>query len=240
MITETYDLRAPVPPPQEQDYGAYLASIQSAAGFLVGKLDWVAKTFCNFSPLEELVKPLCGDWTRLEYAALGFDALEAQLDAVGQNLQSGADQVGSVWTGAVASQAQFEVRTFAGAHYQQAQGCKILAEQLRHICEVSKAAGEALATGLGVIGEILTQLLIENSIPVFGNAFSAATIGQKLARFFAAVRPILLNISKVVKVISIATGVIDAIKQVMANITLATRVSIGFKMDDTSKVLFGV
>lgn len=240
MITEEYDLTSVLAPPQEQDFGAYLATLQSSAGFLLGKLDWVAQTFFSFSPLEELVKPLCGDWTRLEYAARGFDALAVPLNGVADNLASGAEQLGTVWTGEVAGLAQTELRKFAEGHRLQATGCTVLAEQLRHICEVAKSAGQALAAGLGVLGEILTQLLIENSVPIIGNAFSAGTLPLKMARFFAAVKPILENISKLMRVIAIAMQVINAIKTMMCSLTTSVRLRNGMLMNDTSQVLFGV
>ena len=240
MITETYDPTSVLTTPEAVDNGEYVAKLQEAAGFVIGTLDQGVKRFFHISLLEQAVKPLAGDWTQLEYAARGYDRLAQSLEATSTNLVTGAQQMPRVWTGEAAGNAQRMVIDFAEHHKMQSEGCKILAEQLRHIVEVSKAAGETLMAGLAVINELIMQMLAEAAAVVIGWVIGAATAGYKAYKFWTWLNKILTAIKRVVSVIQLVQKAISTLKTMVGRLTRVGDAAGGTFMDNTSRVQFGV
>lgn len=240
MISETYDPVSVLTCPPPVDSGNYEQELQKAAGFVIGSVDKYAAKFFGISLLEQAVKPLAGDWTKLEYAARGYDRIALALEATAENLKDGASQIGTVWTGEAAGNAERKVADFAEHHRLQSEGCKTLAEQLRHVVEVSKAAAETLMTGLSVISELLLQMAAEAAAVVVGWVVGAATAGYKAFKFWSWLNKILTAIRRVVMVIQLVQKAVEVVQKMIGQATTIGHTLGGTYMDNTSRVQFGV
>jgi len=240
MIRELSDPTNVLVPPAKVDGAADLKSLQSSAGFMVGNADRLAMKFFHFSLIEQIVRPAAGDWTQLEFAARGWDQMAVALGATADNIAAGAAQIPAVWQGEAAEAAGRMVVDFADLHKTQSDGCHLLAEQLRHIVEVSKAAGETIATGLSVINDLLMQIAAEAAAVVIGWVVGAATAGFKAYKFWSWVQKMLTAIQRVMKVIQLVMKVVGVVKKLMGSLATIGHSAAGGFMDDTARVEFGV
>ncbi|WP_019874651.1 hypothetical protein [Sporichthya polymorpha] len=240
MITETYDPVSVLTPPAPVDNGEYVANLQKAAGFVIGKFDWGCQKFFGVSVLEQAVKPLAGDWTQLEFAARGYDRLALALEATAINLHDGAEQLFTVWTGEAATNAREMLLDFEEHHRTQAQGCTILAEQLRHVVEVSRLASDTLMIGLSVLNDIVMRKFAQAAFVGIGWGVAALTAVQDAVRFCNQLNRIMRSIQRVMQVIQLVQRAIAAVQKMVGKIGILGSTVAGTYMDDTSRVKFGV
>lgn len=166
-LTESVDPRAvlvaPTPPPVD-----VVGELQSKAGLLLGGLDWLLHQLTGSSAIENLVKPLAGDWTRLEASAEAWARTATAVDAVAVNLGEAGTQVTGTWTGAGADAFSARARMLEADFREYGDGCRAMAEVTQALVELCQATAETIASILGLIGDLLTRLAVQAAIPVAG------------------------------------------------------------------------
>ncbi|WP_182112013.1 MULTISPECIES: hypothetical protein [unclassified Actinotalea] len=228
-ITEVHDPRtalvAPSGPAQD-----FADSLRWKAGPLLGGLDWLVEQLTGTSAIAALVEPLSGDWVGLEKGAQAWGHSAQASLSVAANYAALTTSVAPQWDGIAADAFIERVGSIAEGYAQYADGCTAMREVTEALLDLCKATAEAIAGILGFIGDYLTRLMIEASIPVVGwvagaidGAVSGAMLLRKLERgyrllqkvleFVERFREVLLALQKVAYAIMIlaraTTAVVD-------------------------------
>jgi hypothetical protein len=248
LITEELDASTALQAPPPVDAGAYIASLRKQAGFIVGSVDKIAQKFFHVSLIQQCVEPLAGDWTQLQTAQGGWKNMAAALEASAVNYESATRQLQGVWEGAAAAAAGARLVDVADLHRHQAQGCRLVSEQLTCIIDAAKSAGELVASLLSILNDFLMRLAIEAAVPVVGWFAGAFDIAAHAGKFWKLVNRINHTFSTLIKLISKLMRVIGLVQKVFGTANkVIGKTGQGVEMgastlwlDDAARVQFGV
>lgn len=245
-VTELNDPQAFLvdPPGPAEDFAD---SLRWKAGVLLGGLDWLYEEITGTSIIAALVEPLSGDWAGLEKSAQAWQAAgNATLD-VAENIAAMGPQARAVWDGAAAEAFAGRTESVAECFGQYAEGCGAMAEVTVALLDLCKATAETIAGILGFVGDYLTRLLIEASIPVVGwvagaidGVVSSALLIQKLHAGYRALERVVQFIERFASVLM----VLRRIAIVITTLTRAVRAGVNVRSltiaDDAASTAFGV
>ncbi|KGM14590.1 WXG100 family type VII secretion target [Cellulomonas bogoriensis] len=230
-VTETVDprtvLAAPSAPPVDM-----VRELQSSAGLLLGGLDWLLVELTGTSALENFVKPLAGDWSRLAAGAEAWSRTAVAVDGIATNLGAAGDQVTGTWTGPGAEAFSARARMLAEDFHEYGDGCRVMAEVTEALFELCQATAETIASILGFIGDALTRIAIQAAIPVAGwvtgtvdGAVSSGILIFRLQRAYQVLQTLLSAVERYRHVITTVVR-IAAILERLARL-LSTTANIG-------------
>jgi hypothetical protein len=241
-ITERYDAGAGLGGAPDGGMGKYIEDLKDSCGFLISKIDWVVEKVTGTSLLEELFKPIAGDFDAVSSMQKGWGEIGVALGAVGDNYSSLADQLPGVWTGPAAQAAAGRLDDVAEMHARQQEASAHIQDQLGHVIEVAQATAEVIAAALNFIDSVVQEVLLDMAAGPLGvvkGAFSAPGKARKIislisrgleaiSKFTHAVRAVVV----VLKYVNAGLAVTDTVLQLGS--TAASKAA-GDHMDDTSR-----
>jgi hypothetical protein len=198
-------------------------SLRWKAGPLLGGLDWLAVQIFDYSFIAELVEPLAGDWTGLEQGAEAWQRAGQASAAVGANYAAAAADALASWSGEAADAFSARAAAIGDSFVEYADGCSAMSEVTAALLELCKATAESLAGILGFVGDYLTRLLAEASVPVAGwvvGAIDGVVSGTMLANKLQQGYRLL---QRVLDAIESFRDVIAALQRIAYTITLLAR-----------------
>lgn len=244
-ITELYDPRSVLLPNPEAGMGDFIDQLREDCGYIIRAIDWIARKVLGVDLIMELIEPISGDFRTIESMRMGWLNVQASLQAVGDNYDGLSSQVPAVWEGAASAAATDRLRSVSAQHRDQAEGSGLIAEQMGHIVEVSKATAETVAAGLRFINDILTEIAIDAALPVVGWAKAVATAGPKIRRCWQLINQGLSAIQRLIDLVKTATTVLKWANAGLASLNLALgfandvgHTQLGSLTDETSQRTF--
>ncbi|WP_442939990.1 WXG100 family type VII secretion target [Nocardioides sp. B-3] len=92
--------------------------------------------------------------------ARDWHALSAGLESLGDNYQSMADNLSTIWTGAAADRAHKRLTRMAKGHGKQAEAAQLMSMQMNNMLTAVKEACKLVANVLGLLEELLLSFSI--------------------------------------------------------------------------------
>lgn len=167
--------------PPETD-GAFVDSLRDDCGLLIGGVLEVVRTLTGRDLLAELLDPLAGDMGAVSSMLTGWREIGAATAAVGENYRGLAAQLPAVWEGEAATAATALASRIADTHDQQQQAAELVADQLGHVIEVSRATAEVVCVAVEFIDGIVVELLLSAAAGPLGWGKAAVASPGKVAR----------------------------------------------------------
>lgn len=246
-LTELQDPQAALVVPAEpaQDFADQL---RWEAGIALGGLDWLfAQLTDGRSLLAELVEPMAGDWAGLECGADAWRHAGRASTAVAVNYDAVTTSIGPQWQGAAADAFVARITSVADGFRDYGDGCASMAEVTDALLGLCKATAEALVGLIGFVGDYLTRLVIELSVPVAGWAVGVVDGVVSGAMLVGKLQQGYRLLQRVIDFIERYRDVVRALKMLADAITLLARTaqasvhvqSVGLA-DDVTSAAFGV
>jgi len=222
-------------------------SLRWKAGPLLGGLDWLLEQLIHRSAIAMLIEPIVGDWAGLERGAAAWRNAGEATVSVATNFTGMATGIDGCWAGAAADAFTSRADSIADSFTQYADGCRAMGDVTDALVDLCKATAEAIAGILGFIGDYLTRMLIEASIPVAGwitgavdGVVSGALLAGKIERGVRLIQRVVAFIERfreVLMVIQRLAAIISFMAKQMASASNIHAVSVGGSAARTS---FGV
>ncbi len=245
-ITELQDpqaaLVAPAAPAEN-----FADELRWEAGILLGGLDWLFAQLTGRSAIAELVEPVAGDWAGLERGADAWRNAGRAAEAVAANYDAVTTSIGPGWQGEAADAFLARITSVADGFRDYGDGCASMAEVTDALLDLCQATAEALAGILGFIGDYLTRLVVEASIPVAGwvvgvvdGAVSGAMLVGKLQQGYRLLQRVLDFVERYRDVIRALERLATAVALLARAAQAAAHVQGVGLADDATSAAFGV
>ena len=155
-------------PPGE--YGAEVrAAAQEALG-AIGKIDAAFQTIVGWSPTQELLEWIGGNWRQLLSLRDAWNSLAFASQDLGVNLADGKAELDPSWDGQAALAFNAHMAQWEKAFAQNYEACVAIREMLVDLAENAKQAVDQIIQTILTIVSIVSAALASFSIPVYGQA----------------------------------------------------------------------
>lgn len=134
-------------------------SIRSECGFILQAIDWAARKL-GYDLIGAIMDPIAGDFSAVDGMRQDWHALSSGLESLGENYQSMADNLSSIWTGAAADRAHARLVRMAKGHGKQAEAAQLMSMQMNNMLTAVKEACKLVANVLGLLEELLLSFSI--------------------------------------------------------------------------------
>ncbi|NLU82616.1 hypothetical protein HCA44_07460 [Rhodococcus sp. HNM0569] len=189
--------------------------IADSAGWL-GDVDDAIKAATNWSPLEQVIKPISGNWNELKRIGDAYKIAGEAFDKSAKNLEAGAKQVSDHWNGKAASAFQNYAQLQIEAMKWEAPVGRVIKAALDRVAEEIKSAAVEAITNLKEMLEDEVRVndawdllkFAVKKIPVIGNAAQVASI-LKIIHDVA---------ERVMKLVDKIREVVDALKSFLGTL----------------------
>ncbi|MCE1180582.1 MAG: hypothetical protein LWW86_16330 [Micrococcales bacterium] len=245
-VAEKVDPSSALVAPGISDQTDFVEELESSCGFILGHLLGFIRQAFGISPIEELVKPLVGDWTEMERAVGGWKQAELACTNVGQNFAALPEQTTAVWKGTDGDAFRSRMTSVSESYTTYGQGCASISELSQGLVDGAKAAAQGIATLISFIGDLIERLAVEASIPVVGWLVGAADVAihiksfwDKINKGYELLKKFLSIIHKVVSVLEKVNKVLSVIKTTLQGMGVAVQASTVASADDAAANAFG-
>lgn len=245
-VAETIDPQSALFAPTIPDGTDFVEELESNCGFILGHLMGFIRSAFGVSPIEELVKPLVGDWTEMERAQGGWIQAAQACDGVGKNFAALLGQTATSWQGDAGDAFRSRMTSVADGYSTYGEGCRAISELSSALVEGAKAAASGIATIISFIGDIVERLVVEASVPVVGWLVGAADVAihiksfwDKINKGYQLLKKFLTIIHKVVGVIEKIVKVLAVLKTTLQGLTALVQADTANTADDAADKAFG-
>ena len=150
------------------DYSAEVrAAAQEALG-AIGKIDQAFQTIVGWSPAEELLEWVGGNWGQLLSLRDCWNNLAFASQDVGKNLQAGKGELDPQWSGNAAQAFEGHMELWNGTFQQLEQAAIAVRNKLVDLAENAKQAVDMIIQTIKTVVSIVTAALSSFAIPVYG------------------------------------------------------------------------
>ncbi len=215
-ITETIDPQSALFVPSLPDQADFAQELESNCGFILGHVMGFIRNAFGISPIEELVKPIVGDWTEMQRAQGGWIQAAEACDGVGRNFAAIPGQTGTSWQGQAGDAFRARMTTVGEGYTTYGKGCSAISELSSALVEGAKAAASGIATLISFIGDIVERLVVEASVPVVGWLVGAADVAIHIKSFWDKINKGYELLKKFLRIIEKVVGVIEKIVKILA------------------------
>ncbi|MEO5983414.1 MAG: hypothetical protein ABIQ13_13980 [Pedococcus sp.] len=245
-VAETIDPRSALFVPSIPDGTDFVEELEADCGFILGHLMGFIRNAFGVSPIEELVKPLVGDWTEMERAQGGWIQAGQACDGVAQNFAAIPGQTATSWQGSAGDAFRTRMTSIGEGYSTYGEGCKAISELSSALVEGAKAAASGIATIISFIGDIVERLVVEASVPVVGWLVGAADVAihiksfwDKINKGYELLKKFLSILHKVVAVIEKIVKVLAVLKTTLHGLTALVQANTANAADDAADQAFG-
>ena len=156
-------------PPSVAGSGSYIWSLRLRCGLLIGGADAILSAITGFSVLEEWVfKPFAGDWDAFDRSGVAWRNASKAIGAVKTNVIALPGQVGSEWNGQTRDAWATLQTKITDAVGPLPDACEAMGEFTEALAEMARAIVELVAEIMGIIGDAVTRILLEQAFPIVG------------------------------------------------------------------------
>lgn len=245
-IAEAYAPESQLVAVAAADGADFSKQLESDCGFVLGHLLGFIRTAFGISPMDELVKPIVGDWGELEKARDAWTHAGSACGWVGENFTAVPAQSTDGWQGSAGDAFRTRMTSLGGSYAKYADGCTLISQLSEGLVEMAKAVAEGIATIISFIGDIVERLAVEASIPVIGWLAGAADVAVHIKSFWDKIRKgylllkkLLEKIKVVVEALQKVVQVLKLLDQVLKAMTVAAKVDAGAATGDAATKDFG-
>ena len=246
-IVEQMGPEAALVAPGEVDTTDFSKELESSAGLLLGSVNAFCRKAFGISPLEEIVKPIVGDWTQLEKARQAWLNAGEASKGVGTNFTSLPTQTADVWVGDSGDAFRSRMTSVGKSYNTYAEGCSLISRLSDALISVAKGAANVIAVVISFIGDLLTRLAVEASIPVLGWLAGGADVAlhikefwDKMSRGYRAVERVLAAVKKFIEAMHLLAQILNVLALVEKGFATGLNLEAGRHIDGAAEKKFGV
>lgn len=224
----------------------FIKSLEREAGVLLGSIMWFIRKAFGVSPLEELVKPISGDWKELMRAESAWASAGTACEAVGTNFGALPGMTQS-WQGSAAPAFRNRMTGLEGNYAKYGEGCATLSKLTGTLVTVSKSTASTISMILGWIAEEVTKLIAISSVPVAGWIAGGAKVVTSIRKYWSWIDKGYKAIMKVVNAVEAFVNAMYTLMTVLRSLTLVVKGFSGAlsyagttKANEASEKAFGV
>lgn len=245
-IAEVYAAESPLITPHVPSGEDFVEKLENDCGLILGHLMGFIRKAFGVSPIEELVKPIVGDWNQLEAARTGWLQAGLASAGVGRNFSALPEQTADGWKGEAGDAFRSRMTSLGESYSTYAEGCTLISELTEGLIEMAKAVAEGIATVVSFIGDIVERLALEASVPVFGWIAGAADVAvhvkafwDKIHRGYELLKMLLTRVKTVLVALQKVLVVLKVLSQVAKAMTVALKADAVATTDDAVDKTFG-
>ena len=202
--------------------GEYIDGLKDDCGLIIGSILSIVENLTGYDLLEELLKPIAGDFNMISSMQLGWGEVSAACDAVGANYADLATQLPPGFEGLTETAAASLMGRIAEAHDGQREAADLIGVQMDNMIQVSQATAECVCAALQFIDSVIQEVLMDAAVPVFGWAKGAVTAPGKIRKVIKLIsdgKDAIQNLIRCVKACVTALKYLNAMLDT-ANLTL--------------------
>lgn len=245
-IAEVYAPQSALVAPKVDRAENFAETLENDCGFLIGHLMGFIRKAFGISPIEELVKPIAGDWGALDEARSAWAQAGIACKGVGQNFAALPQQTQDSWKGDAGDAFRERMASLGENYATYSEGCALIGELTQGLIEMAKAVAEGIATVISFIGDIVERLALEASVPVFGWIAGAADVAvhvkafwDKIHRGYELLKLLLTRVKTVLTALHKVLIVLKVLTQVAKTMTVALKADAMATTDDAVDKTFG-
>jgi uncharacterized protein YukE len=178
------------------------------AGWKIQGVNWIYEKVTGENLVDVLIKPLLGDFEKIDANAHAWDQVSKALDSVRRNLDAGADQLGQHWEGDAAGSFRRRMDTmWAIACEADSQLARIIGDRFKSMASTCRTAcGLALTLLDKLVGKLM-EAVMTAAIPVVGWG-RAVWLVYDAIELADAIRKIIISIQTLIEGVQ---GMVDGI-----------------------------
>lgn len=244
-IAEKVDASSALLPPASTE-GNFVEDLEANSGLVLRPILWFIRQAFGVSPIEELVKPIAGDWNQLSKAKDAWGRTELACAGVGQNF-AGLETSTADWEGPAAEAFRTRMGTLGENYTKYGTGCNQIARLVEALIDVTKSVASTIATVIGFIVDEITFLAACASIPGPGWLVGGAKIVTSIRKYwnliqrgYNAIRRVLMAINTFVKGCYAVVNVLRALTVISNTFNAMINYHTGSQVDGAQENNFGV
>lgn len=245
-IAEKIDASSLLTAPAEGLGEDFVKSLEAEAGLLLGTIMWFIRKAFGVSPIEELVKPIAGDWKALMRAESAWESAGLACDAVSANFGA-LPGMTQDWQGDAAPAFRSRMSELETNYSKYGEGCTTLSQLTGSLVTVSKSTASTISMILGWIAEEVTQLVACASVPVAGWIAGGAKVALSIRKYwkwidkgYKAIKRVLDAVETFVNALYTLMTVLRSLALLLNTFSAATSYYATTKADEASEKTFGV
>ena len=245
-IAEVYAAESPLIAPHVPSGTDFVEKLEGDCGLILGHLMGFIRKAFGVSPIEELVKPIVGDWNQLAAAKEGWKQAGLACEGVGKNFAAVPGQTTDSWKGDAGDAFRTRMTSLGESYSTYSEGCTLIGELTQGLIEMAQAVAEGIATVISFIGDIVEQLALEASVPVVGWIAGAADVAihvksfwDKIHRGYELLKMLLTRVKTVLTALQKVLIVLKVLSQVAKTMTVALKADTMATTDDAVDKTFG-
>ncbi|GGS23057.1 WXG100 family type VII secretion target [Actinokineospora fastidiosa] len=178
------------------------------AGWKIQGVNWIYEQVTGENLLDALIKPLLGDFEKIDANAHAWNQVGKALDSVRRNLDGGADQLGQHWEGDAAASFRRRMDTmWAIAIEADSQVARIIGDRFKSMANTCRTAcGLALTLLDKLVGKLM-EAIMTAAIPVVGWGRAVWMVYDAI-ELADAIRKIIISIQTLIEGVQ---GMVDGI-----------------------------
>ncbi|WP_436492405.1 WXG100 family type VII secretion target [Actinokineospora sp. HUAS TT18] len=180
-----------------------------AAGWKIQGVNWIYEKVTGENLVDALIKPLVGDFEKIDANAAAWNGVSKALDSVRRNVDAGADQLGPHWTGDAAENFTRRLSAlWALAIEADSQVARIIGDKFKSTANTCRTAVKAALTLLDMLVGKLIKAAMTAWIPVVGWG-RAVWMVYDAVEIADGIRKIIISIQTLIEGV---IGMVDGIK----------------------------
>lgn len=225
--------------------GAYIDGLKDDCGLIIGSILSVVESLTGYDLLEELLKPIAGDFDAISSMQAGWREVSAACEAVGENYSDLATQLPPGLEGLTEAAAAAMMGRIAEAHDGQREAADLIAVQMDNMIEVSQATAECVCAALQFIDSVIQEILMDAAVPVVGWAKGAATAPGKVRKVIKlisdgkdAIQGLIRAVKACVTALKYLNALLDTANNVLSLMNAGGDVANSSGVDETARAGF--
>lgn len=244
-IAEEVDASSALLPPASTEDN-FVESLEASSGLVLRPILWFIRKAFGVSPIEELVKPIAGDWKQLSCAKDAWGRTETACNGVGKNF--GALKTSTAdWTGPSAEAFRARMGKLEENYTKYGTGCDQIGRLVGALIDITKSVASTIATIIGFIVDEITFLAACASIPGPGWLVGGAKIATSIRKYwnliqrgYNAIRRVLMAINSFVKGCYAVVNVLRVLTILSNSLIALQNYGTGTSIDEAQLNNFGV
>lgn len=204
------------------DYGAEVrAAAQEALG-LIGEIDSAFQTIVGWSPAQELIEWVGGNWGQLLSLRDAWENMAKANAEVADNLKAGLKELDPSWDGNAALAFEAHMEKWEQAFEQNHDACIAIRDKLVDLAENAKQVVDQIIQTIKTVVSIVSSALASFSIPVYGQGKAIKAIWDTI-KLINDVRKV---VSAFINLVKFAVEFFESIQEITDDKTPTVRVEV--------------
>ena len=197
------------------------AATQEALG-AIGEIDAAFNTIVGWSPAQELLEWVGGNWGQLLSLRDAWDSVALASDDLGKNLVHGSTQLDQTWGGRAAQAFDAHMAKWEAAFQQNYEACIAIRDKLTDLAENAKQIVDQIIQTILTVASMVMAALASFYIPVYGQARAIQAIWQTI-KLINDVRKV---VTAFIQMVKLAVEFFQSMTEIMDDKTPAVQVNV--------------